>query len=357
MKSSHLLALAIALYCESQLSHSQPKTSTSGNCSPIVSNTSGNVSITCKTIASSELSQINTLLVESKATREAARRIIELLEDKKSSRTRRVIEAESLARQMSSVIAEINKLRNELHAERARDAARMGDVRSAEDWVAQATKRSLARIETRIEIDHLHLFLWIDNDIDTVKQLRGRDDVQVRASSNDYSALSDAQRDLVKQFIRNASKSSFYFFEKSIETPNPGTGEHSLAMFVGKGPDYENVDVANEIRWGLISWPNPKQDIGHFGWTYLDLRVPAKLVRLLPGRRSVGSFSDLAGSKVVAWIGPPGTMVVYARIISRTGVHYPIYDTLENQTGRMLAEGVDGLFRTTISEAPPWLPE
>ena len=351
------VAVCLVLASGTQLSHSQPKIGTSGNCSPIVSNVSGNVTITCKSITPSELSQLNSLLIESSATREAAKRIIDLLEDKKASRSSRVIEAESLARQMRHSISEINRLRSELNAERARDAARNGDIKTATEWVTQAARRSLARIETRIDIDHIHLYLWIDNDLDAVKQLRGRDEVQVKAASNDYSTLPEAQQEAVKRLIASASKSSFYFFDNSIELPKPGTDQHNLAMFVADGPDYESVDLTKEIRWGLISWPNPKRDIGHFGWTYLDLRVPAKLLKLLPGSRPVGSFVDLAGSKVAAWVGPAGSMLVYARIVSRTGVQYPIYDALNNQTGRMLTEGSDGLFRTVIPEAPPWVPQ
>lgn len=226
----------------------------------------------------------------------------------------------------------------------------------------ESLKTKLLQIETRIDIDHIHMFMKIDNDSALVRALRDRNDSkQIGASSRDQARseqqLSPKQREALSALISKASAASFFFFDDTISKPRPATDPHRLALIAGEKPDYSSADESAPFRWGLTSWPNPKRTLTNDGWTDIDVRIPARLITLLPGQKPVGSFVDLAGSKVAAWIGPPGTLLVYARVYSRNGVSYPIFDALKSQDGRMLEADDYGLFRMTIPRTPPWLPQ
>ena len=223
----------------------------------------------------------------------------------------------------------------------------------------EALKTKLLQIETRIDIEHVHIFMRVDNDSPLIKKLRAGDDgIQIRASSREQSRdLTQPQIEALKELISKASKNSFYFFDESVKVPVPVTDEHQLFVLTGNEPDYSVADESAPFRWGIISWPNPKRDLTTGGYTDVDLRIPARLITIFPGKRPIGSFVDLAGSKVAAWVGPPGTLLVYARIYAKNGVSYPIFDAMKSPDGRMTRAEESGLMRTDIPKAPPWLPQ
>lgn len=139
------LALGTSMLVSANLTLAQ-NVITAGNCSPIVSQTSGNVSINCATFSAAQLAQINSLVRESAATREAVAKIIALLENPTGSASTRIAQAERYAQEIKRLTLEIAKLKDDLSAAKAREAIRSGDVRVASQWISVASRMKVDKV-------------------------------------------------------------------------------------------------------------------------------------------------------------------------------------------------------------------